>query len=570
MKKKNQSLIQLGLFAGVLLFINILGNTYYNYYDLTEDKRFTLTDASVDLMDNLKEEVYVKVLLKGEFGSGFKRLQKSVKELLDDYRSVSTSLKYDFVNPLLGSVEEVNARKELYAKSGILPVNLREQTSDSKREQLTYPYALIFYQGRETAVNLLENNIPGQNPEIVINNSISLLEYKITAAIKKLRTITKPVVLYTTGHGEISPIQTADLDAELLKTYDINRINLDSVYQINPEVDVLIIAKPVQPFTDKQNFIVDQYVMNGGRVLWLLDKVNASLDSMQMTGMQVPLPMELNLENMLFKYGARVQPNLVMDLECTPIPLQTGVLGGKPQYELFPWYYFPRVASRSNHPVVKSIDRVNLFFANRIDTIETRKGNIHKEILLATSDYSRYQRVPTQLTFEILRDKPNPSLFNKPHLPVAVLMEGVFPSEFENRVTESMLGGLKELNIEFKTLSQPTRMIVVADGDIATNRYDRQTQKPLPLGLNPFDKYQYSNKQFLMNCIDYLYDDKGVIEARGKDVKLRLLNSVKAKKEKTYWQFFNIILPILLLAIFGFLYNWVRRRRYGSHTFTKL
>lgn len=562
--KRNQSLLQLGLFAGVLLFINVLGNTFYDYYDLTEDKRFTVTDASVDLMENMKEVVYVKVLLEGEFGGAYKRLQNSVRELLDDYRSISPNLEYDFENPLEGSVEEVNARKELFAKSGIYPINLKEQTSDSKKEQITYPYALIFYQGRETAVNLLENNVPGMNPELVINNSVSLLEYKITGAINKLMTVKKPIVLYTTGHQELNPIQTADLDAEMIKSYDLNRINLDSVVHIDTEVDVLIVAKPTQPFSEKDNFKIDQYIMNGGRVLWLLDKVATSIDSMRITGQHLAMPLELNLDRLLFKYGARIQPNLVMDLECTPIALQTGVIGDKPQFELFPWYFYPRVTSRSDHPIVKSIDRVNLFFSNVIDTIETRGGDVRKEILLTTSDYSRYQRVPVNLTFEILRDKPNPDLYNKQNLPLAVLLEGEFPSEYENRVTESLLSGLRELNMEYKKVSEPTRMIVVSDGDIAISRLDRQTQQPLPLGLNPFDKYQYANKQFLMNAIEYLHNDKGVIEARGKEVKLRLLDRVKAKEEKTKWQMINILIPIIGLAFFGIIYNWLRRRKYAS------
>ncbi len=564
MNKKTQTLLQLALFAGILIFINVLGNTFYNYFDLTEEKRFTLTDATKDLMENMNEVVYVEVLLEGEFGAGFMRLQNATRELLDDYRSLSTNLEYRFRNPLTGNVEEDNLTKQELGKRGIFPVNLKEQTSESKKEQIVYPYAIINYQGEAKSINLLENNTPGMNPEVVLNNSVTLLEYKITSAINKLRTVLKPVVVYTTGHGELTAMQTADLDSELIKTYDINRINLDSVVQINKEIDVLIVAKPMLPFSDRDNFKIDQFVMNGGRVLWLLDKVNASLDSMRITGTQVPLPLELNLERLLFKYGARIQPNLVLDLECTPIPLQVGMLGDKPQLELFPWFYNPRVASRSNHPVVKSLDRVNLFFANRIDTIETRKGNVHKEVLLTTSDYSRYQRVPVNLSFEILRQEPDPKLFNKPFLPVAVLMEGTFPSEFENRVTESMQQGLRDLKMEFKPLSDPTRMIVVADGDVAISRLDRKTQQPLPLGLNPFDGRRYSNKQFLLNCVDYLYDDRGVIEARGKEVKLRLLNKIKAKEEKTKWQLFNILLPVVLLGIFGFGYNWFRRRRYGT------
>jgi len=326
----------------------------------------------------------------------------------------------------------------------------------------------------------------------------------------------------------------------------------------------LIVAKPVSPFSEKDNFKIDQFVMNGGKVLWLLDNINTSLDSMRATGSHVALPYDLNLDQLLFYYGVRVQPNLVMDLDCTPIQLQVGTAAGQPQYKLFPWYFFLRVASASNHPIVKNLDRVNMFYANTIDTIETKKGKVDKEILLTSSRYSRYQRPPMNLSFDLVREKPDPALFNKSDLPVAVLLDGIFPSKYENRVTPEMKENLVKLEQPFKNESSPTRMIVVADGDIIKNRVDRRDGKPLPLGANQFDGYLYANKKFLMNCIDYLQDDKGIIKARSKDIKLRLIDTVKAKEEKTYWQIFNIGVPIIGLGLFGLLFNWIRRRRFAA------
>ena len=572
MKSKKQTLVQLVLFIGILFFFNVLASRFHTSIDLTEEKRFTLTDATKKTLAEINDVVYVKVLLEGDFPAGFKRLQKSVKELLDDFRSESSYIEYKFENPTEGkSVEEINQQTELYAKSGILPTNLKVTGGTSRKESIIYPYALIFHNGRETAVNLLENETPGMDKETILNNSVSLLEYKIINGIKKVNQINKPKVAYTSGHGELLPEETATLDGELAKSYSLGRVNLDSIYSISPDLDVLIIAKPMKPFSDKDNFKIDQYIMNGGKVLWMIDKVGVTLDSIGSKGVFVPLPLELNLDNLLYNYGARIQPNLVLDLESMPIELRTGMVGNAGDYEMFPWFYHPALSIRSNHPVVKNLNRVLTYFPNRIDEIEVRKGDVKKEVLLSSSENSRFQRVPTNIDFEILRIEVDPSKFNKSFLPVALLLEGVFPSEFENKVTDNMLQGLKQLNLEFKTLSEPTRQIVIADGDIAADQNNIFVRSRVPLGMNPNvnlrarrdQNFLYGNKQFLLNAIEYLVDDNGVIEARSKEVKLRPLNKTRTKEEKSYWQLFNILLPIVLLGLFGFLYNWNRKRKYG-------
>ncbi len=565
--KKIQSFIQLGLLIGILIAINVIGNYVYTHIDLTEDKRFTLTQPTVNLLEGLDEVVYIKILLEGDFPAGFKRLQSSVGELLSDFRSNSAYIEYDFENPSTGTVDEINARREELAKDGIKPTNLRVKDVDETKELLIYPYALLTHKGRTMSVNLLENEIMGRSSEEVLNNSISLLEYKLANAIQKLQIIRKPAIVLIKGHGELDAFHTADLVENLRAYYDIGPLRLDTAYRINPEIGVAIVARPRSAFSERDKFILDQYIMNGGRVMWLIDQLAIGLDSLRSNKDFVPLPYDLNLEDQFFKYGFRILPNLVLDFECTRIPLVTGQLGSGNPYDLFPWYYHPLVAPSSNHPIVKSLDRVNLRFPSTVDTIKT-KSDITKSILLSSSARSLLKLSPAaRVNFDMARYDADPDRFNKGPQPLAVLLQGEFPSVFENRVTEGMRAGLDEIGESFKALSVPTKMLVVSDGDLASNIYNRKDKTFQPLGLNPFERHVFgANKDFLINAIEYLLDDRGVIEARTKEVKLRLLDTAKAQKEELKWQLINILLPLLFLALFGFGFNFMRRRRFGKTT----
>ena len=562
--KKIQSFIQLALFLGILLLLNFLASAFYTHLDLTEDKRFTLTAPTVNLLENLDEVVFVKVLLEGEFPAGFKRLQNSIRETLEDFRDVSGYIEYEFENPGGATTDEINARREELAKDGITPTVLRVKDVDETKELIIYPWAVLYYKGRYLTVNLLESEIMGVPNEVVLNNSVSLLEYKFANAIQKLKLTRKPAIVFTKGHGELEAIQTADLVQSLLPYYDIGPINLDSTYRINPEIGVVIVARPQTAFSERDKFVLDQYVMNGGKVLWLVDKLGVNLDSLRGRKNFIPMANELNIDDMLFKYGARIQPNLVLDFECTRIPLVTGQLGSGNQYDLFPWFYHPLVAPVSNHPIVKSLDRVNLRFPNTIDTVRT-KTNIKKTVLLASSNRSRVQLTPVRLSFEVLRYDADPNRFNKPPQPLAVLLEGQFPSLYENRVTANMEQTLQQIGTEFKPVSSPTRMLVVSDGDLAKNLYNPETEKISPLGYNPFERRTFgANKDFLINAIEYLLDEQGVAQARSKEVKLRLLDMAKAREERTKWQLINIALPLMFLVLFGIIYHYIRKRRYAS------
>lgn len=563
--KRSQSLLQFGLFCGIVLFINILANVFYAHFDLTEEKRFTLTEPTRELLRGLKDQVYVQILLEGEFPAGFKRLQTATREMLDDFRSESGYLDYQFDDPAIGSIEDVNARRKALAEQGIAPVNLRVADQGETTQKLIYPVAIFRFGSRQVVVKLLENESGNLSPDEVINNSVSLLEYKFANAIKKILSPARPVILFTKGHDELDDLQLADFDQTLRAFYDTDRILLDSVVQIKPEdCALMVIAKPRTTFSEKDKFKIDQYIMQGGRVLWLIDRMNADLDSMRVTGRFVPTDYPLNIEDMLFKYGIRIQPDLILDLECTKIRLVVGQVGNAPQFDMFPWYFHLAVRPTGTHPIVKNLDRVDLRFCSSIDTIRT-KTPVKKTPLLTSSRYSRLQFSPVDLNFDILKYEPDPGKFNKGLQNVGVLLEGTFTSNYENRVSEEMMSGMKQMGMDFKPVSVPTRMLVISDGDVAANFIRNRAEKQwFPLGFNQNDNTTYANKDLLINAVEYLIDPDGVIEARSKEVKLRLLDNVRAKEEKTFWQVLNIATPLLLLGLFAWVFNWRRKRRYAS------
>lgn len=563
--KRSQALLQFGLFCGILLFVNILANTFYGHLDLTEEKRFTLTRPTHTMLRELKDQVYVQVLLEGDFPAGFKRLQTATREMLDDFRSETGYLNYQFDDPSEGSIEDVNARRKALADQGIQPVNLRVAEQGETSQKLIYPFAIFRMGSKQVVVKLLENESATLAPEEVINNSVSLLEYKFANALKKIQAPSRPVILFTKGHGELSDLQLGDLDRSLRAFYNTDRIALDSVVQIKPEeCALLVVAKPQTAFSERDKFKIDQFVMQGGQVMWLIDRLNASLDSMRMTSRFIPADYPLNLEDLLFKYGVRIQPDLVLDMECSKIKLVVGQSGNMPQFDLFPWYYHPAVLPTGTHPIVKNLDRVDMHFCSSIDTIRT-KTPVKKTVILSSSKYSRLQFSPIDLSFEILKYSPDPAKFNKGIQSVGVLLEGTFPSGFENRVSEEMQNGLKQMGMEYRSQSVPTRMLVISDGDVAANFVRDAAEKQwMPLGYNHMDNVTYANKDLMLNAIEYLIDPTGVIEARTKEVKLRLLDTVRTKQQANLYRSVNLGIPLVLLGFFGWFFNWRRKKRYAK------
>lgn len=567
-RNKIQTLTNLGLLVVVVVLVNILANArfgdraMYGYIDLTEDKRFTLTQGTKQLVRELDEVVFVRVLLEGDFPAGFKRLQNSTREVLSKFRGESKLLEFEFDDPAAGSAEEINARRKQLAEEGIRPINLRVKENQGTSEKLIYPHAIFYYKGRNIVVDLLENEVPGVPPEIILNNSIGLLEYKFANAIQKLQITAKPILIFSTGHGELEELETADLESSLRPYYDTGRLNLDSMSSVPKEVSALIIAKPRFPFSEKNKFKIDQYVMNGGKVLWMIDALRVDMDSLRTRDRYLATEYNLGLDDLLFRYGVRLKTNLVLDFQSTGIQLVTGMVGNAPQFDYFRYPYHLVALPRSNHPIVKSLNGVNLLYAGSIDTVKT-KTPVQKTILLESSRRSMLQHSPLTMDFEFMRYPLDSTKFNKPYQPLAVLLEGRFPSLYENRVSQDMLDMLEQIKRPFRAESEPTRMIVVADGDVAKNKVNLQQQSYSRLGYNEVDRFLFANKDFVINSIEYLLDDRGVVEARGKDVKLRMLDTVQAQEEKTQWRLVNIMFPLIALAGLGLGFNYWRRKRFA-------
>ncbi len=558
-----QRITQLLLIIGIILFINIIANYFFRAIDLTEEKRYTLSKSTHNVVKSLDENVFVKVLLDGDLPPGFKRLQNSTEELLDELKDINSNIQYIFEDPLEGTTQEIKGRRDQLAKDGVIPVALTYNDGKEVTQKGIYPYALISYKGRNSKISLLKEQNPGEDDEVILNRSIELLEYKFANQIQKLTLENRQNIAFSEGHGELTFRKTLTLQKELENFYNVGRLNLDSLIVIDKQLDLLIVAAPQKEFADKNKFKLDQYIMNGGKIMWLIEKLDSDLDSINKYRFYVPKDIITGADDLLFKYGARIQPNLVLDLECSAIPQVVGQQDGKPQTLLYKWFYHPLAIANRNHPIGKNLDRINMYFPSSIDTVKTKFG-VAKTPILSTSPYSRYQLNPVRLNFEILKYPPQQNQFDKGIQTLGLLLEGEFESAFTNRITPGFQSTLDQLNITFQPKSIPTKQIVISDADFMTNRINSRTNTAEPIGYNIWEQKVFDgNKDFILNSIEYLLDDSGVLDSRSKEVKLRLLDAVKTKQERKKWQFINIGLPLLFLAFFGLIFNFVRKKRYS-------
>lgn len=570
---KRNSLVQLLLGAIIIILANIIGSFVFTRFDLTSEKRFSLSPATKEILRKIDDIVYFRVYLEGDFPAGFKRLRNSTKEMLDEFRAYNKNIQYEFINPSLSNdPKERNDTYQLLAEKGLHPTDLQVSTKGGREQQVIFPGAIVIYKSNEVAVDLLNSQL-GVNSDEVLNNSIQALEFRLATAIRDLTVIMKPKVAFTRGHGELGNNDVYDIAQALSKQYSVGAVTLngqigslsqrDSVSpdktRIDNKYDAIIIAKPDSAFSEKDKFIIDQFVMRGGKVLWLMDRVFASMDSLQNNNTTIAIGMDLNLDDLLFRYGVRINQNLVMDLNALPIPLKTGQVANQPKIDFFPWYYFPVITPTENNPIVNNLNAIKMEFVSSIDTI--RVPGIKKTILLKTSPYSRTVNTPVLITLEILEKEPDQRAYSGPPQAVAVLLEGKFKSDFENRIPPEIANSK---DIGFLPVSKPTRMIVVSDGDVIKNQLHYSKGYPLPLGYDQYTGETFGNKDFILNSLDYLIDESGLISIRSRQLKLRLLDMTKVNNNKIAWQAFNIIFPVLLVLIFGFIRNYMRKRKYTS------
>ncbi len=574
-KKKNikrSNIIQLIFGILIIILVNIISSYVFTRFDLTAEKRYSLSSATKEMLRNLDDIVYFQVYLEGEFPAGFKRLRNATKEILDEFRAYSDNIEYEFINP--SKSDDPRERSDTYqllVERGLNPTDLQVNTSDGMKKQILFPGAIAIYKDSEISLELLRTQL-GMPPETVLNNSIQSLEFNLANAIKNLTTIKNPKVAFIKGHGELNELETADITRALQGYYVVERVKINgqlnclterdqvdsATTAIRNKFEAIIIAKPDSAFSEKDKFIIDQFIMHGGKVLWLIDPVFATMDSLQSSDATMGITNDLNLGDQLFNYGVRLNTNLVMDLNAIPIPLTTGSIAGQPQIEFFPWYFFPLVTPMIKHPIVNNLNAIKTEFISSLDTISVY--GIKKTILLKTSPYSRTVNAPVYINLNILQKEPDERLYNMPGQPVAVLLEGEFESVYLNRIPPSIQFNRE---IGFKAYSKPTRMIIVADGDIIRNQLHYSQGYPLPLGYDQYIGQTFGNKEFILNAMNYLTDGSGLISIRSRELKLRLLDITLVGNNKLFWQLFNVILPIILIILFGITQALIRKRKYA-------
>ncbi|RYE16985.1 MAG: gliding motility-associated ABC transporter substrate-binding protein GldG [Sphingobacteriales bacterium] len=547
-------------FFGGMIFILLLSQFAFTRFDFTKEKRYTVSAISHTIMDSLAAPVKVTVYLQGDnFPAGFKRLQQATKDMLNDLGSCGHGkLQFEFVDPLQGlPAEQQETRIQELQERDIEPTNLSVKTDDGLSQKIIFPAAMVVANNREIPVKLLQTRI-GLSPDEVLNNSIQNLEYAFTSAIKKATGNGKPRIGFTEGHNELSNIQLNDAFKSLADGYLIGRIDVNAIpFDSLKKISLLVIPKPDAPFAEAEKFKIDQYLMQGGRILWSIDQVSAELDSLRgKGGQQLAFPKKLNIDDQLFRYGIRINYDLLADMSCSQIPVAAGNIGGQAQIQMAPWLFYPVFIPLSKHPVVKNIDGILGEFVSTIDTLATK--GINKTVLLASSPLNKKLSAPYILSLQALEQEPAPGEFKNPPKTVGVLLEGEFISAFKNRPVPA---GVNE-QIVVLPGSKLTKMMVFSDGDIFKN--DVATDgSPYPLGYDHYTHQSFSNKNLLLNIADYMTDDSGLIELRGKEIQLRLLDRARLREEKTFWQIINTVVPLVLVLIFAIFQHYLRRRKYA-------
>ena len=573
--KKNQ-IVAFLVTVVIVVLVNVIGSYVFTRFDLTSEKRYTLSPTTKEILNDLNDYVYFKVYLEGDFPAGFKKLRRETKEMLDEFRAYSKFIDYEFINPSesADAAERNETYKQLY-QAGLNPTDVVVKNRDgSSKQMVIWPGALVSYRNNtEIAIDLLENQI-GQSSEQALNASMQNLEFRLIDAVKKVIRLQKPNIAFIEGHGELSEQEVHDIAQTLAQNYNVVRLEIDgkidalmhrtqdeeSEVKAFPSYDAIIIAKPTQPFDERDKFLIDQYIMHGGKVLWMVEPVYATMDSLQSQESTIGLEQDLNLDDMLFKYGVRLNRDLLLDLTCASLPIRTGQVAGQAQLEFFRWYYFPLLQAASEHPMVRNMNAIKADFVSSM-VATTSAIDIEQVPLLKTSDYTKVSGTPVFITLAMLRQAPDKRMFASKGKNVAYLLKGSFPSLYANRIPQEIA---EDNGTNFMEESVPTAMIVVADGDIIRNQIDIKTRKPLPLGFDQYTQNTYANKEFIENAIGYLVEGEGMIDIRSRELKVRLLDDTKINRERTKWQVVNTLLPIAVIIVLGFVMAFIRKQKYSK------
>ncbi len=569
---KRSHLLQLLLGLVTIIFINVLGYYFFVRVDLTEEKRYSLSVSTKKLLKEIDEVVFVRCYLDGDMPAEYKALKNETKEMLDQFRAYNPNIEYEFVDP--NGFENRTERDEFYRRlfeRGLSPINIKTTKSNTQVQQYIFPYIDIVHKGRTYIAPLLSSK-KGVAGEGIIAGSIENLEYNIYSSIRSIVNAKKDKVVFLYGHGELPVENIYDFVSSLSEYYEVDSITIneklnsltDRIYDtvdlskvtIENKYKCMIVAKPTSIFSYKDLYIIDQYIMHGGKVLWLLDALNVSMDSLQAQSSTVAISNFTGVDDILFRYGAKVNTNLIMDLQCAKVPIVTGQYqDNMPQMSYYPWNFFPEIHPNSNHIVSDKISPVKMEFVSSIDTTASQA---EKTVLLYSSNGTRIMNAPVNVSLNMLKQKQDAKLFNAGSKPVAMLLEGEFVSAFKNRLTATME---ENTQIAFKDFSDTTAMIVVADGDICKN--DFINGQLLPLGYDKYTRQMYGNKEFLVNCVNYLCGDVDLIPLRSREVIMRKLDTAKIERERTFWQVINVVVPVVIILVVGLILTIFRKRKYS-------
>ncbi len=546
----------------ILSFIVIILLSLFFHFriDLTADNRYSISDQTKKLLKTVNQEIKIEVFLDGDLNPGFLRLKKSTADLLDEMSVYDEKMEVTFENPSTAQSNDERLKKYAELESqGMTPTAIYERDKEGKSiQKIVFPWLKINSNNKVVYVNLLKN-IRGMSGEENLNTSIENLEFEITDGIRRVLKRTVSKIAFIEGHGELNEAQTYDISKTLSRYFQIDRGILFTDATVLNQYKTIIIAKPTLPFTESDKYIIDQYIMNGGRVLWLIDPVKLALENLSKTGISAAIESDLNLNDQLFKYGVRMNPVLLQDVQCVSIPINIAPLNAEPQFELTPWYFSPLLLTSTQHPITKNVTEVKAEFCSFIDIVATGLKT-KSSTLLATSDNTHILGTPLKIDLSVNPKSNDKTYFNSSFLQVAVLLEGEFESVFKNRIMPSGITN----NLPFKDKVLNSRQIFVADGDIIRNETSgiASDSTTLPLGFDRYMNLQFGNSEFIKNSVLYLADEEGWLQLRSKSMKLRLLNKKLVNEQKVYLQIINVVLPIMLLICFGVVYQIMRKRKY--------
>ncbi len=563
----------------VLLGINLLASIVHSRIDLTKEKRYTLSTATRNLLLEVNDDLQIDVFLKGEFPAGFRKLANSTEEFLQLLKDRNGSkIHYRFISP----EEKMQGSEISYGDSlvglGAIPINLKVQLKAGESSNIIFPVAVMYYKGKQSLVNLYPA-ASGRISQEEINSAEALMEYQFAKSLDKLMHPGKKGIAYAIGNGEPVDGRTYDMVQTLKQDYELGMFNLQTQSRLPDNAEVLLIVKPIEQFSEAEKLKIDQFVMGGGKLLCFIDNLLAEQDSLSFKPETIAYDRNLNLTDLFFRYGLRINTDLVMDLQCDLIPFVVGGTMENPQYEFLHWNYYPLLNPSGKQLLNKNLGYVASRFANSIDTIKV--AGIQKTVLLASSTNSRTISTPALISLNENKNAPEDEKFKRNDIPVAMLLEGKFTSLYKNRVSNAQMDSLASHGIKFKDASIASNKIIVAgDGDIVLNDIIPDPGRSpifLPMGWNKYTYSEYqkqteygklfipvANREFLVNCIEYLVNNPAISETRNKDIVLRLLDSQKVQGEKAFWQFINIALPVLLVIITGFIYQQLRKRKYAA------